>query len=185
MRVLRSGTALAVLFAAAAVIARPAAADVITTFTLDGVTMVDGGALTGNFQLDATTSTITGVDIALSGSSTYVSQTFTSTSAVPSYCTFCSPTSQYDEFRISDPTSGIDIYFDVNDPLSLNGSNPLIPDPSNADQFSDVDGQNNVVGIVAGALDATSATVPEPTSAALLGAGLLLLGGARRRSRRS
>jgi len=158
--------------------ALPAQADEITTLTLSDVTMNDGGSLTGSFQLDDTTSSLTDIDISMNGSSTYADTTFTSTSSIPSFCTTCSPSHQ-PEFRIFQ--SFFDVYFDINNPLVLNGSNALIPDPGNADIASDVDGPSGdgtaAIGF-SGVLDASTTNVPEPPSLPMFLMALGILGGA-------
>lgn len=174
----------AVVVAVSIAIPLTAQAGQITTLTLDDVATNDGGTLTGSFQMNDSTFDLSNINISLTGSPDVPDMTFTSTSQVPGFCTLCSPTSQYDEFRIEQGAESI--YFDVNDPLVLNGSNILITDPDNEDQFSDVDYTFEVEDVdpittegLSGALDAvTSSAVPEPSSLPLLLAGLGLIGGA-------
>lgn len=191
----------AVLLAAGLVAGQHAWAD--TTFTLDSVQDVAGNSYTGSFDflsghvydvaITMTSPSVPGETVTFSGSPTDY------------FCTLCSPTNQYDEFGFSTTDTSqtaFNLYLDVADPLNLGGSNPLIPDTTQSDQYSDLvffpnsppaetSLQNNlqsegpiVLGLTQGSLDASP--VPEPATLALFAMGLVCLGFAvARRSRRT
>jgi len=181
----------AVLVAASLFAGQQARAD--TMFTLSNVQDVYGDSYTGSF--DASGTSVYNVDITVTNPNYPESATFTDSSG-DLFCALCNPTNQYDEFRFETTIpelANLSLYFDVADPLNLNGVNPLITDPENTNDFSDMDvdllsgdSQDNpvTIGITQGALIAQ--TVPEPATFALFGFGLLCLGfAAARRSRAS
>jgi hypothetical protein len=148
-----------------------------TSFTLDNVTDVNGGTYSGSFEFDATTKAISNVDVTVDDSSLPDDPLAFTGSPVDIFCILCSPTSQYDEFRLN--AMGLSdtlytLYLDVADPLNLNGPNPLVPDSSSSNLYSDLDYAGGTVGLVSGSLDAT--TVPEPGTFALFAAALASLG---------
>ena len=175
-------------------------------FTLNNVKDAKGGTYTGSFEFNAATDTFSSVDITLTSSFLPEgSVSFTNASSYDaSFCTLCNPTRQYDEFSFGSNSTGgyaYALYFDIADPLSLTGANALVPDKHHSNYFSDLNyqyvGKNQhsdgnqysdeelkFVGLVKGSLD--TSTVPEPTSMALFGIGLIGLAfAASRRSRKA
>lgn len=188
MRTFAHATAVvAIGLASVAFMARPASAVTIVSsgpsFTLDGVTLNDGGTITGSFDLNGVT--LSNVDLSVTDQNLPDQPLSFTDNTSDLFCTDCSPSKGY-EFRFFNDTSLADysLYLDLYS-APVNGPNALIPDLTNADNASDLDynlnGVDPIIGVSAGSLDATG--VPEPAALTLLASGLVGFGVLRRRKR--
>ena len=164
-------TALAVtaLFAGAS----PAQASIIT-WTLSGVTLSGGGAVTGSFDYNTSTDAYSNINISAAANSTYSAATFTVLD-----CSNCSGGGDYG-FNISQAgTSSLTSMFLNWAGLLPAGGGTVSLDTGNSaeDQCTDISCVSftaPMVAITAGSIVSPMASsVPEPSSFVLLAAGLV------------
>jgi PEP-CTERM motif len=164
-----------------------ASATPTVTFTLSGVGLdsqpngagTSEGSLTGTFTTNAALSSITTYDITASASGAFAGFVFT-----PSDSSVVAATLPSQYFQI-DSTNGeyeLRIYFAGS---GLTSSGATISSTSSFEDETQSGGIRYPFGSITGSVSTigTSQAAPEPASLALLGAGMMGLGGLRRRRR--